>query len=125
MLYWFRLSCLWPGGKYSAGFHGDTIVGVESQNPIFGKMYALENVKTILTLFLLCSCSTLSLDEQYDEAVACEVDCDDLWARYEAREKVAQRKKKMVCPNGYVLVTNGRWESCISPYDASRMLGGH
>ena len=82
----------------------------------------------ILILLALTGCSFMTLDQQYDEAVACEIDCDELWQAYAKREKHHASKVIPECPNGTVLITDGRYatrlggHSCVSRADAYRML---
>ena len=80
-------------------------------------------MKLILILLVLASCQTMTLDEQYDQAVACTEDCQELWDRYETREKIAKRDQRTVCPRESVFVTDYRTKGyCISQEEARMML---
>lgn len=71
-------------------------------------------------LLFLFGCSSTPIDELYDQAVACEVECDELWASYEDRKN--SRRAEPKCPKGYVY-WKGHWdEGCVTQRQAEVAL---
>jgi hypothetical protein len=76
-----------------------------------------------LIILLLTGCSFTPLEEQYDNAVACQIDCDSLWNKYYERESYERRHAQPSC-NGGVIFGDGRYnkQNCMSSQDLDRML---
>ena len=66
-----------------------------------------------LFLLLLTSCSTLTLDEQWAQARACEVDCEDLIEAVTKRDLRQYEKKKVTCGSGKVTFCRGNFCQCM------------
>jgi hypothetical protein len=65
----------------------------------------------ILILLALTGCSFMTLEQQYDEAVACEGNkevCEVLWEKYHKREAYQARKEVPKCAIGLVMITDQR-----------------
>jgi len=83
-----------------------------------------------LIILLLTGCGSFqTLEQQYDEAVACEENCEHLWQAYERREKYAVKHAEPKCPDGLVMITDNRYAtrlgknySCVTREEAYRIL---
>lgn len=83
-----------------------------------------------LIILLLTGCGSYqTLEQQYDEAVACETNCDQLWQSYEQREKYAVKHADPECDKGMVMITDQRYAtrlgkgySCVTRQEAYRIL---
>ncbi len=62
-----------------------------------------------LIILLLTGCGSYqTLEQQYDEATACQENCDALWGSYHKRDIYQAKKAEPICKNRMVMITDQR-----------------
>ena len=83
---------------------------------------------TLLALLLCGGCAT-PISELREQADVCEKEtpehCQALWSEYMRRLEIIEKQLfERKCPEGWVVITQGRQKGCMSQRDVERWMGG-